>query len=343
MTMTTIKMTANISLTKTKVEAIRRLAHTNMRMILRQMNFKGSDFGDRLVGCCPIPHKSSGSPNDNNKAFSWDFSRQMWQCFSHRCHNIHGADVFALVRAYRHCNFREAIDWILKVINRDLNDKRMEDEIMRHLAPSNYLLNRGFSKEAIQEFRAGGEWHKAGTYGEGRAVVPIYDPLDGYLIAFTCRILDDSKIEAWRPKWCHTLNFAEIRKKSTDRTDEERFYASSVLFNLHRAKEHMGENKTIIITEGPLDVMRLWEAGIKNAVAILGTGFSKQHKTLLHKIGCQRIVCLLDSDDAGQKATSGVEKLCKGYFDYVAVKIPGNKDPGETDPTQLRMFLRGYL
>jgi DNA primase len=366
--MTTIKMIPNSTLSKNKVEAIRRLAHTNMRMILRQMNFKGSDFGDRLVGCCPVPHKSSGSPNDNNKAFSWDFTRQMWQCFSHRCHNIYGADVFALVRAHRNCNFKEAVDWVLKVINKDPDDiqeinsneakqlqsfiqkkselvrhKRMEDDIMRHLTPSKYLLNRGFSQEAISEFRAGGEWHKFGTYGEHRAIVPIYDPLDGYLIAFTCRILDDSKIETWRPKWLHALNFAEMRKKASEKTDADRFYASSVLFNLHRAKEHMGESKTIVITEGPLDVMRLWEAGIKNAVAILGTGFSKQHKMLLHKIGCKRIVCLLDSDDAGQKATSGVEKMCSGYFDYVAVSLPGNKDPGETDPSQLRMFLKDYL
>lgn len=355
-------------LTKTKIEGIRKQAHKNVRLILKRMDFHGSDYGDRLVGCCPIPHKASGSPNDNNKAFSWDFTRQMWQCFSHRCHTIHGADIFALVRSHRNCNFKQAIEWILAVINQDIDaikdidsteakeiqnfiqkkselvrHKHMEDEMMKHLLPSKYFLKRGFSQEVIDEFKAGGEWRKAGTYGENRAIVPIFDPLDGYLIAFTCRLLDDSQIEKWRPKWCHTLNFAEMRKKSSEKTDEERFHASSVLFNLHRAKQHMGESKTIVITEGPLDVMRLWEAGIKNAVAILGTGFSKQHKMLLHKIGCQRIVCLLDSDEAGQKATSGVKKICEGYFNYESVVLPDAKDPGETDPSQLRLILKDYL
>jgi len=355
-------------LTKTKLEGIRKQAHRNIRVILKHMGFKGSDLGDRAVGCCPILHRSSGSPNDNNKAFSWDFTRQMWQCFTHRCHTVYGADIFALVRSHKNCSFKQAIEWILSVINQDIDSiveidsaeakriqnfiqkkselvkhQRAEDEIMKHLTPSKYLLNRGFSQAVINEFRAGGEWHKVGTYGERRAIVPIYDPLDGYLIAFTCRLLDDNEIEQWRPKWCHALNFADMRKKSAERTDEERFHASSVLFNLHRAKEHMGESKTIILTEGPLDVMRLWEAGIKNAVAILGTGFSKQHKLLLHKVGCQRVVCVLDSDEAGQKATSGVEKMCKSYFDYRTIVLPDNKDPGETDPTQLRLIFREYL
>ncbi len=339
-----------------------------MRLLLKHMGFKGSDFGDRVVGCCPIPHKSSGSPNDNNKAFSWDFTRQMWQCFTHRCHNIYGADVFALVRAHKGYGFKQAVEWVLGILNQDIDaikeidsaeakqiqnfiqkkselvrHQKAEDDMMKHLAPSKYLINRGFSQAVVDEFKAGGEWYKAGTYGERRAIVPIYDPLDGYLIAFTCRLLNDEEIEQWRPKWCHTLNFAEMRKKSADRTEEEKFHASSVLFNLHRAKEHMGESKTIILTEGPLDVMRLWEAGVKNAVAILGTGFSKQHKLLLHKVGCQRIVCVLDSDEAGQKATSGVEKMCKGYFDYRTMTLPDSKDPGEMDPAQLRMLFKEYL
>jgi DNA primase len=356
-------------LTKSKIEGVRKQAHKNVRLLLKHMSFKGSDFGDRVTGCCPVPHKHSGSPNDNQKAFSWDFTRQMWQCFSHRCHTIHGADIFALVRSHLNCGFVEAINWILKTINQDLDSikeidtieqqriqdfikkkselvrhQRMEDELLKHLQPSTYFLKRGFSKEVIDEFKAGGEWHRAGTYGENRAIVPIFDPLDGYLIAFTCRMLDDAKIENGTiPKWCHALNFADLRKRSSERTDEERFHASSVLFNLHRVKNHMGESKCIILTEGPLDVMRMWEAGIKNAVAILGTGFSKQHKILLHRVGCQRLICVLDSDEAGQKGANAVAKMCQNYFDYKTFVLPNNKDPGETDPAQLKLYFKDLL
>lgn len=361
--MTTVK-----SLTKSKIEGIRKLAHKNMRRILKQWDFRGSDQGSRIVGCCPIPHDNSATPNDNYTAFSWDFTRQMWQCFTHRCHLEKGSDIFALVAAKNQCTFREAINWILKVVESDIDDikevnpeeaakleqiirkrsqlvthKRMEDEIMRHLAPSTYFKDRGFSDEVIEEFGCGGEWHKKGTYGEERAVVPVYDPVDGYLIAFTCRLLDDALIEKWRPKWCHALNFAEIRKKSVDRADEERFYASSVLYNLHRARNHMGDPKTIILTEGPGDVMRMWEASLKNTVAVLGTGFGKHHRTLLLKAGCQRIISVTDGDEPGQKAARTIERMCADYFEFKSVDMPSGKDPGDHDPGQLKLLFKEYL
>jgi len=355
-------------LNKAKIEGIRRLAHKNMRRIMKKLEFRGADYGNRLVGCCPIPHGDSNTPNDNAQAFSWDFTRQMWQCFSNRCHDVNGSDIFALIQSARRIGFKDSLQWILDVVEKDVDDvkeldaeearrleqvirkrselvkhKQMEDDLMCHLQPSNYFKSRGYSDEVIKEFNCGGEWHKSRTYGEGRVIVPVYDPIDGYLIAFTCRLLDDSQIEAWRPKWCHALNFADIRKKSADRTDEERFHASSVLFNLHRAKNHMGPNRTIILVEGPGDVMRMWEAGFGNTVAVLGTGFSKHHRTLLHKVGCNRIVCVLDGDEPGQKAARVVQKMCGDYFQFETIELPPGKDPGDHDPSQLRMIFKDYL
>ena len=354
-------------LDKAKIEGVRRLAHQNLRMILKLFGFRGQDLGSRIVGCCPHPHAEGHTPNDNYSAFSWDFSREMWQCFTHRCHDLNGSDVFALVQTVRNCNFPEAVEWILETVGAALEDvkdidaeerqrleqvirkrsrfvthSRMEDDLMRHLKPSTYFKSRGFSDEVIKEFGVGGEWYRLGTYGEKRVIVPVYDPLEGYLIAFTCRLLDDSLIEAWRPKWCHALNFAEQRKKSEDRTDEERFYASSVLYNLYRAKEHMGSHKTIILVEGPGDVMRMWEAGIKNVVAVLGTGFGKNHRTLLHKVGCAKVVCALDPDAAGARAVDTVKKTSVGYFEFAMAELLDGKDPGDHDPSQLRMIFKEY-
>jgi 5S rRNA maturation endonuclease (ribonuclease M5) len=367
MTMT-INIPSGKKISKNKIEGVRKLAHKNMRLIMKKLEFKGEDQGARLVGCCPVPHNAGKTPNDNRKAFSWDFSRQMWQCFSHHCHTIYGADVFALIRSVKECSFKQALQWILDVIEKDIDDvreldpeealkleqvirkraqlvkhKRMEEDLMRHLKPSTYFKDRGFSNEVILEFGCGGEWHKTGTYGENRVVVPIHDPMDGYLIAFTCRLLDDSHIETWRPKWCHALNFAEKRKKSSERTDEERFHASSVLFNLHRARNHMGERGTIILVEGCGDVMRMWEAGLKNTVAVLGTGFSKHHRTLLHKVGCSRVVSALDGDEAGQKAANSVKRLCENYFDHTNITLPSGQDPGDHAPEQLRLIFKEYL
>lgn len=355
-------------LTKQKIEGIRKLAHKNMRMIMKRLNFKGYDYGNRLVGICPIPHDNGRTPNDNHQAFSWDFTRQMWQCFTNHCHQEQGADVFALVQCATKCGFKEALQWILDVVEKDIDDvqeldeaeaqrleqiirkrsklvkhKRMEDELMRHLIPSKYFKDRGFCDETIKEFGCGGEWHRSNTYGEHRVIVPVHDPIDGYLIAFTCRLLDDSQVEKWRPKWCHALNFADIRKKSSERTDEEKFHASSVLYSLHRASQYMGESKTIIVVEGPGDVMRMWEAGFKNTVAVLGTGFSKHHRTLLHKSGCRKIVCVFDGDLPGQKASNTVKKMCNDYFEFQSVVLSAGSDPGDHEPAQLRLIFKEYL
>lgn len=361
-------MTNNIILSKAKIDAIRKKANSNMLLILKKLNFRGHDTGDRITGCCPVSHSSSNTPNDNDKAFSWDYNREMWQCFSHRCHSIYGSDVFGLVRSVKKLSFKDAVMWVTAALGEDLDNikelgkeereamdvlirkrsqlikhKEMEDSLMQHLKPSSYFTSRGFSDQAIREFGCWGEWHKPGTYGEGRAIVPIYDPIDGYLIAFTCRILDDSKIERWRPKWCHALNFAEMRKKAADKTDEEKFHASSVLFNLHRAQKHMGADGTIIVVEGPIDVMRLWEAGVKNVVAVLGTGFTKHHKSLLHKIGCSKLVTIMDSDDAGQNGAKSIERMCSSYFNYYNIILPGGKDPAEHSSQELKTYLKEYV
>ncbi len=355
-------------LSKTKIEGVRKIAHKNVRVILKKWGFRGQDLGERIVGICPVPHDKAKTPNDNPTAFSWDFTRQMWQCFTHNCHVQNGSDIFALVQRVKVCNFREAVQYILDVVDKGIDEikdidsaeaqrleqvirkraqlvrhNRMEEDTMRHLKASTYFQRRGFSDQVVEEFRCNGQWHKPGTCGENRAIVPVYDPLDGFLVAFTCRLLDDSLITKWRPKWSHCLNFAAMRKKSSERTDEERFHASSVLYNLHRARKYMGEDKTIIIVEGPGDVMRMWEAGLKNTVAVLGTGFGKHRRTLLHKVGVRRVVTVLDGDEAGQEAQSSVEKLCRDYFDVVMLNLEDGKDPGDYEPGQLRLIFKEYL
>jgi DNA primase len=87
----------------------------------------------------------------------------------------------------------------------------------------------------------------------------------------------------------------------------------------------------------------MWEAGLKNTVAVLGTGFSKHHRTLLHKIGCSRVICVLDGDGPGQKAISKIQKMCGNYFEFQSVVLPTGKDPGDHEPSQLRLLFKEYL
>lgn len=369
-------------LEKGKVEGVRMRAHSRATYLLKKLGVRASDQGDRLVGCCPIPHKEGNTPNDNSAAFNWLFDRGIWACFTNHCENIYGKDIFALVRCVKKYDgkdgFAKAVQWVCEAldisednipqVSRDDLDKMrklihkkselkrhasMEEEMMTHLTPSNYLITeRGFDRATIEEFRATGSWHRLGTYGYNRLILPVYDPLDGHLIAFTGRTLLNAaelqKIKEERggkaiPKWFHCRNFAAPFKKSAERTEDEKFYSNHVLFNLHKAKECMGPKKTIILVEGPLDVMRLWEAGIKNAVAVFGTSLSVQQKELLHRVGARRLIEVFDSDSAGRLAATRLEKLCGKYFEIDRIELEEGHDPGDEDVVQLRLLFREEL
>lgn len=363
-------------LQKAQVEGLRKKANANATVLLRKLGFRGVDQGDRLVGCCPIPHNDGKTPNDNSNAFNWLFDRGIWACFTQHCEQEFGKDIFALVRSIKGFDgkdgFAKAVQWVCSALEIDEDNipevsqveldnmrklihkhselkrhKSMEDAMMKHLTPCDYLSRvRGISTDTVKEFNAGGSWHKLGTYGYNRVIVPIYDPLDGYLIAFTGRsLLSAVELERVKrerggkaiPKWFHCRNFAAPFKKSAERTEDEKFFSTHTLFNLHKACDHMGSRKTILLVEGPLDVMCLWDAGIKNAVAIFGTALSVQQKELLHRVGARRLVTVFDSDEAGERAVSRVQKVCGNYFEIDKIDLPKGKDPGDLEDEELRL------
>lgn len=368
-----------VQLTRGQVEAIRRRANENITSVLSQLGFHGADYGDRLVGCCPHQHDNGNTPNDNPSAFSWSFDRGIWQCFSNHCHEIYGSDIFALVmlvNGYEGSDkFIQAVRWVFKALKmktiEDIGEvsaeqlvrekqqikqkvelkhhKAIEEDMMRHLKPCDYLIQRGISKETVETFRADGSWHRFGSYGYNRLCVPIYDPINSYLIGFTCRtLLDDEELEKYESqgknisKWIHCRNFASDFKKSSDRLEDEKLHSSHVLYNLHKAQHYLGDPKTIILVEGVIDVLKFWDAGIRNAVAVLGAYISKQQKMLLDQIGVEKILVCLDGDRAGADAGRKVTNYLGQYFSTRHIIIPEGKDPGDLSKVELRALVTRY-
>lgn len=377
MTMTETKR--KVQLTRGQIESIRQKANGNIRLILGKLGFQGADYGDRLVGCCPHEHDNGNTPNDNTSAFSWSFDRGIWRCFTNHCHEIYGSDIFALVmlvRGYEGADkFIKAVRWVFKALNmKTLDDigevsdaelvrerkviqkkvelrhhQAIEEDMMRHLKPCDYLIKRGISEQTVEIFKANGSWHRFGSYGYNRLCVPIYDPINSYLIGFTCRtLLEDSELEAYEaqgskiPKWLHCRNFGADFKKSSDREDNDRIHTAHILYNLNKAQHYMGELKTLILVEGVIDVLKFWDAGIYNVAAVFGTYVSKQQKMLLHQVGVERILICFDGDDAGNQASEKVVKLLGQYFSTRHIKIPDSKDPGDLLNHELRALVQRY-
>lgn len=79
------------------------------------------------------------------------------------------------------------------------------------------------------------------------------------------------------------------------------FQKSHLLFGLHHARRHVGDNGSLLIVEGQLDAMRCWSVGIHNVVAPQGTAITEHQLTLVRRY-TEQVEFLLDGDRAGREA-----------------------------------------
>ena len=110
------------------------------------------------------------------------------------------------------------------------------------------------------------------------------------------------------------------------------FDKSSVLFGLYEAKEDIRREGFAIVTEGYMDVAMLAQFGVTNAVAGMGTAFTRiQAERLLTQT--KSIVFCFDGDKAGQKAAmkacATMLPLLTEAMDVRVLVLPDGKDPDE--------------
>ncbi|MBQ2679314.1 MAG: DNA primase [Firmicutes bacterium] len=105
------------------------------------------------------------------------------------------------------------------------------------------------------------------------------------------------------------------------------FSKSRILYGLNFAKAERKDE--LILVEGYMDMISLYQAGFKNTAALLGTAFNTEHTKTLKRI-TSSIVLLYDSDEPGTKAAlRAIPILTKEGFSVKAVQVPDGKDPDE--------------
>jgi len=173
-----------------------------------------------------------------------------------------------------------------------------------------YLMERGYSEEELILANVCRKGEKGNVYDNfrNRVIFPIVG-LDGHVIGFGGRVLDDSK-----PKYLNT-------------SDTPVFDKGSNLFSLHLARNAV--SSPIILAEGYMDVIAMNQAGFENVVATLGTAITPQQARLLRHHTSDAVIAY-DSDAAGQNATLKALK----HFREVGIKarilhMENAKDPDE--------------
>ncbi len=117
-----------------------------------------------------------------------------------------------------------------------------------------------------------------------RLIFPIFDA-SGNVVGFSGRVIakDD-----YRAKYLNSPESPVFKKRF-------------ILYGLYQAKQDILREKLAVIVEGQMDVIASFKAGVKIAVAPLGTGLTTTQLTLLRRY-TENVAFAFDNDEAGQKS-----------------------------------------
>ena len=204
-----------------------------------------------------------------------------------------------------------------------------------------YLSERGFTKEIINEFKLGyinnqsnallkliqKEKYSSDAMKESGL---FYNGKNGYVDSFRSRlifpIMDRNE---------NTIGFAgrvfnnDHPAKYINSQDTILYNKSKVLFGLNKAIQEIKNQGNVIIVEGYFDLMQLFQSGIKNVVAICGTAFTDYHAAIL-KRHTKEIYIALDGDISGQNSAikTGYILLKNGMQPKI-IQTPKGLDPDD--------------
>ena len=107
------------------------------------------------------------------------------------------------------------------------------------------------------------------------------------------------------------------------------FQKRKMLYNIDRARKFIRQNDEVILLEGFMDVIKSFEADIKQVVATMGTALSREHVTMVKKLA-SNVTLLYDGDFAGKEAAINVGKdLLNEGLNVFVVNLPKTMDPDD--------------
>lgn len=300
------------------------LAKTNLVDLIRTVIPLQQKSSNNFFSCCPFHQEKSPS-------FSVSQTKQFYHCFG--C-GAHGNAIDFLIQ-YEHLSFPEAVQSLAHqagmevphsagMIKKDESLSSLYDlakevsayycgELRKASHAIDYLKNRGITGIVARQFHLGyalpGWSHVLDLFGktesnkkslldtgliikkEGggyydrfrdRIIFPICD-YRGRIIGFGGRVIDQGE-----PKYLNSPETPIFQKG-------RELYGLHQALTLHRALER------IILVEGYMDVIALFQHGVTYAAATLGTATTSHHLQRLIHYTSEIIFCF-DGDEAGRTA-----------------------------------------
>ena len=312
--------------------------------------------GKNYIGLCPFH-------NEKTPSFTVSPEKQIYHCFG--CHA--GGNAYRFLMEYKNISFVESVQELAENLGIKIEEnaqqnteeksefeklyeinvvaaKYFSDNLLKSSQGEiarNYFKNRKIKEQTQKAFGLGyalPEWdsllsylkqdkvdlQKAKNLGlidlkdngnyydkyRGRTIFPIFSP-NGRVIGFGGRVMNNEEKTA---KYINSPESIIYSKRKT-------------LYGLYHSKDEIRRLDKALLVEGYMDVISLFQNGVKNVVASSGTSLTEEQVLLLSRF-TKNIVVNFDSDLAGQKAaTRSIEILLKNGFDVKLITLPNGEDP----------------
>lgn len=343
---------------------IERVSEANnlVDIISQYTQLKGSGSG--LMGRCPFPDHV-----EKTASFSVSEVKQVYHCFGcHKSGNVFSFlrdyQGMNFPEAVEYLANRASIPMPAPEVENEVRDQAAEkkklllkvnklaanyfSEQLRRVPPDHpvrkYIASRGLSDEVIETFGIGyavAEWdglerdlgakqvpmllaeearlvkaraNKSGYFDifRDRLMFPIFSAM-GEPIAFGGRYLEKKENE---PKY---LNSPETPV----------FIKGKVLYGLSQTARYIRSEDLAVIVEGYMDLVSLYQAGIRNVVATMGTALTPDHGKMLKRM-TKNVVALFDGDAAGMDAAErSLPILLAADLYPKGLTLPNSMDPDD--------------
>lgn len=204
------------------------------------------------------------------------------------------------------------------IANQYLRERILNDYIVKTLKIGfaegtgliSFLKNKGIKRELIEQ--AGLMGSTGGEKFKRRLMFPI-ENLYGKVVGFGGRIIEEIENA---PKYLNSPATQVFEKRK-------------MLYGLNLTKDYVRKLDYIIIVEGYMDFAALYQEGVVNIAASLGTSFTEQHASLLKRFTKNVYLCF-DADVAGMKAAlKSFEVLAAGGLFVYGIALPKGSDPDD--------------
>lgn len=305
--------------------------------------------GSNYKGVCPFH-------NEKTPSFVVSEQKQIFTCFGCGA----SGDLIEFVKRYYNLEFSEAVEKIageygITLEKRQSDGRREKYYEVNRLAANffykgftekankgySYMKKRGITPAVLKKFGIGyadEEWTSLVDYMNSKGVENkilielglaaeskgrVYDKFrnrvmfpiintSGKVIGFGGRAISDTD----NPKYLNSPENIIFKKKNN-------------LYGLNISRQSVGKEGFIILVEGYMDVIALYQGGVHNVAASLGTALTENQAALIRRY-TDSTVLSYDADAAGRNAAlRGMDILRKENIRVRVLHVTDGKDPDE--------------